>query len=91
MSIMNLPLQQILDQLQYYQMQHDEYDELFMNYILTGLDISSDDLKNLDIDQYHRVIGIRLKSLRETENILRDLKKKFNIVKREDGQWDIQF
>ena len=41
---MNLPLQQILDQLQYYQMQHDEYDELFMNYILTGLDISSDDL-----------------------------------------------
>jgi len=91
MSIMNLPLQQILDELQYHQIQHDEYHELFMNYILDGLEISPDDLKNLEIDQYHRVINIRLNELKESENMIKDLKKKFNIIKNDENKWDIRF
>ncbi len=56
---MNLPLQQILDELQYNQIQHGEYHELFMEHILPSLEISPDNLKNLEVDQYHRVINIR--------------------------------
>ena len=88
---MNLPLQQILDELQYNQIQHGEYHELFMEHILPSLEISPDNLKNLEVDQYHRIIGIRLKELSETEKMIKDLKKKFNIVKRENGEWDINF
>ena len=63
MSIMNLPLQQILDELKYNQIQHGEYHELFMEHILPSLEISPDNLKNFN----HRVINIRLKELSESE------------------------
>ena len=89
MSIMQLPLQEILDRLQVNEMERDEYDELVFNYIIPLLEISSDNLKNMDIDRYYLPICKKIKELKEDKKILDNLKTKYTIVSDGMGGWII--